>query len=96
MTPAPPSGTGAYGALLRDEIAAQDQRKASFEQRGLAVIITSGTLVTLLFALAALSTKEKATFILPGAAQDWLTAALAMLLEVLALGCVAMAVSLII
>jgi hypothetical protein len=72
----PPSGVGSYGAFLKDQIATQEQRKASFEQRGLAVITTSGTLVTLLFALAALSTKEQATFVLPNRAEPWLGAAL--------------------
>ncbi|HEX8117309.1 MAG TPA: hypothetical protein VF521_08555, partial [Pyrinomonadaceae bacterium] len=50
------SGYAAYGDFIKDELEAQDKRKASFEQRGLAVITTSGALVTLLFALAALST----------------------------------------
>jgi hypothetical protein len=73
VTDSPPaSGIGTYGAFLKDEIAAQDQRKTSFEQRGLAVVTTSGTLVTLLFALAALSTKQQATFVLPDDAQTWL------------------------
>jgi hypothetical protein len=51
-------GTAAtvYGAYIKDELAGQEARKASFEQRGLAVVTTAGTLVTLLFGLAALST----------------------------------------
>jgi hypothetical protein len=65
-----------YAAFIKDELEVQDRRKASFEQRGLAVITTSGTLVTLLFALAALSTKQAATFTLPGAAKTWLSVAL--------------------
>jgi hypothetical protein len=76
MTDEPPFGFQAYGEFVKDELAAQDQRKASFEQRGLAVITTSGTLVTLLFALSALSTKESQTFTLPDAARGWLNAAL--------------------
>ena len=72
------SGLATYGAFLKDEIAAQDARKTSFEARGLAVITTSGTLVTLLFALAALSTKRQATFVLPASAQGWLEDALAL------------------
>jgi flagellar biosynthesis protein FlhB len=71
----PPSGVEAYGNLLKEELEAQDKRKASFEQRGLAVITTSGTLVTLLFALAALSTKGQ-TFVLPDAARGWLLGSL--------------------
>lgn len=72
----PSSGFQTYGEFAKDELAAQDQRKASFEQRGLAVITTSGALVTLLFALAALSTKESQTFVLPDRARGWLEAAL--------------------
>jgi hypothetical protein len=73
-------GYAAYGEFVKDELEAQDKRKASFEQRGLAVITTSGTLVTLLFALAALSTKSAATFTLSTAARTWLTIALALFL----------------
>src|SRR4051794_38201016 len=75
---APPgiTGFGVYGEFIKDELDVQDKRKASFEQRGLAVITTSGTLVTLLFALAALSTKEADTFSLPHGAKVWLLIAL--------------------
>jgi uncharacterized membrane protein len=65
-----------YGAFLDAELKAQDARKASFEQRGLAVVTTSGVLVTLLFALAGLSTEAKQTFALPQNARAWLAAAL--------------------
>jgi hypothetical protein len=75
-TPSETSGYAAYGEFIKDELEVQDKRKASFEQRGLAVITTSGTLVTLLFALAALSTKKATTFTLPGAAKTWLSIAL--------------------
>jgi len=51
-----PTARSVYGEYLKDEIARQDARQSSFEQRGLAVVTTSGTLVTLLFGLAALST----------------------------------------
>jgi len=50
----------------------------SFEQRGQTVITTAGTLVTLLFALAALSTKQAATFTLPNTARTWLLVGLAL------------------
>lgn len=69
------SGIEAYGNFIKDELEAQDKRKTSFEQRGLAVITTSGTLVTVLFALAALSTRSD-TFVLTGAARDWLVRSL--------------------
>lgn len=67
-----PTGYVTYGEFVKDELAAQDARKASFEQRGQAVIMMAGTLVTLLFTLAALSTNEADTFTLPHAAHTWL------------------------
>jgi hypothetical protein len=70
------NGYEAYGQFIRDELAAQDARKASFEHRGVTVITTSGTLVTLLFALAALSTRRSQTFALPHTARTWLSIAL--------------------
>jgi MFS family permease len=77
--PALGDGVAVYAEYVEAELEAQDKRKSSFEQRGLAVITTSGTLVTLLFALAALSTKQADTFTLPGAAKAWLAAALVLL-----------------
>lgn len=65
-----------YGSLLKDELAAQDARKASFEQRAVWVVTTSGALVTLLLALAALSTTQAETFELPQAGRTWLISAL--------------------
>jgi hypothetical protein len=53
-----PTATSVYGEYLKDEIARQDARQSSFEQRGIAVVTTAGTLVTLLFGLAALSTSS--------------------------------------
>jgi hypothetical protein len=73
--PNPKSGAIVYGEFLKDELAAQETRKASFEQRGLAVVTTSGALVTLLFGLAALSTTGKSQE-LPSDAKKWLAAAL--------------------
>jgi hypothetical protein len=70
------TGYPVYGEFIKDELEVQDKRKTSFEQRGLAVITTSGALVTLLFALAALSTKKAATFTLPDSAEMWLSIAL--------------------
>jgi hypothetical protein len=52
-------GTAAYGDLVKDELAVQDARKASFEQRGLAVVTTAGALATLLFGLAAFAAAGK-------------------------------------
>jgi hypothetical protein len=51
----PPPGAGTvYGPLLADALDAEMAQKASIEQRGLAVITTSGVLVSLLVALSAL------------------------------------------
>jgi hypothetical protein len=50
-----PSGIVAYSEYLKEQVAEEEARKASFEQRGLAVVTTAGTLVTLLFGLSALS-----------------------------------------
>jgi hypothetical protein len=60
-----------YEALVRG----QDERKFSLEQRGLAVITTSGTLATLLFGLVALATKSN-DFRLPVRASGPLAVAL--------------------
>jgi hypothetical protein len=50
------TGVAVYGEYLKEQVAEEQARKSSFEQRGLAVVTTAGTLVTLLFGLAALST----------------------------------------
>ena len=50
------TASSVFGEYLKDELARQDARKSSFEQRGIAVVTTAGTLVTLLFGLAAFST----------------------------------------
>ena len=55
-TEADNSGTAIYVGLLKDELAAQDARKESFERRGLAVITTAGALASLLYGVAAFST----------------------------------------
>jgi nitrate reductase NapE component len=70
------NGVSVYAEFVKGELAAQDKRKESFEQRGLAVVTTSGGLVTLLFALGALSTKKQATFELTGHAPRFLAIAL--------------------
>jgi hypothetical protein len=50
------SGSDIYHGFLKDAREAQETRKTSFEQRGLAVVATAGTLVTLLFGLTTLVT----------------------------------------
>jgi len=70
------SGTEAYAALIERELDAQEARKASLEQRGLAVITTAGALTSLLFGLAAFSTTGAHAFVLPASARHLLIAAL--------------------
>ena len=70
----PPSATPAEGGLagpviadlIAKEVEASRAKAASVQARGLAVISSSGTLVTLLFGLAALATKAQ-NFALPAA-----------------------------
>jgi hypothetical protein len=64
-----------YGDFYQKLVEGQTARKASIEQRGLAVITTSGTLATLLFGLVALLSKPTA-FELPTQARGPLVAAL--------------------
>jgi nitrate reductase NapE component len=70
-------GRTLYAAYIRDQLVVQEARKSSLEQRGLAVITTSGALVTLLFGLTALTTERAATFDIPGLAATFLTVAIA-------------------
>jgi uncharacterized membrane protein YcjF (UPF0283 family) len=49
-------GAAVYAAYIAAQVVAQEERKSSFEQRGLAVITTSGVLVSLLFGLTAVLT----------------------------------------
>jgi len=72
----PHSGVAVYCALLKDELAAQDVRKASFEQRGLAVVTTAGVLASLVFGLAAFASTGK-THPLPQDTRELLILALA-------------------
>jgi hypothetical protein len=65
-----------YADFIKEQLAAQDARKASLEQRGLAVITTSGALVTLLFGLTALTVAREATYDIPGTAATFLLFAL--------------------
>jgi hypothetical protein len=53
-----PSKPGAeYSAFLKDLVEAEEKRNTGMETRGLAVVTSSGTLVTLLLGLAALVTR---------------------------------------
>lgn len=46
----------AYRGLIDDQLKREDARKTSFESRGMQIIASSGTFVTLVFALAAVVT----------------------------------------
>jgi hypothetical protein len=69
-------GRDIYADYIKEQLDAQEARKLSLEQRGLAVITTSGVLVTLLFGLTALSVRRESTFIIPDAAAVLLIVAL--------------------
>lgn len=69
-------GRAIYADYIKEQLEAQEARKASLEQRGLAVITTSGVLVTLLFGLTALSVRNASTFVIPDTAAALLIVAL--------------------
>lgn len=81
------AGDAVYRALIEAELDDQDSRKSSFEARAMAVVSTSGTLVTLLFGLASLVTADE-SFELSSSARCWLQVAVGLFLcaAVLALG----------
>lgn len=62
------SGAAVWSAYFSELAKGQEGRKISIEQRGIAVLTTSGAFVTLLFGLVALITKSD-TFSLPGEAR---------------------------
>ncbi|GAB2995694.1 hypothetical protein LWP59_24840 [Amycolatopsis acidiphila] len=64
-----------FAAFVREQLEVEEKRRASLETRSLAVITTSGTLVTLVLGLAALVTQRK-DFTFPHAASPWLLASL--------------------
>jgi hypothetical protein len=72
----PDRGSAVYAAYISAQATAEDARKDSIEKRGLAVITTSGTIVSLLFGLVAVLTGVE-KYVLPDGAESWLYAALA-------------------
>jgi len=60
-----------YGALIIETLSEERDRKKSLEQRGLAVVTTSGALVSLLFAIGAVVTSAE-SFHVPGVARTLL------------------------
>ena len=71
-----PEGAGeVFAPFVRDQLGEERDRKSSLEQRGLAVITSSGAFVTLVLAVAALVTGAK-DFELSDGARHWLLGAL--------------------
>lgn len=71
----PNAGERVYLPLVEEQLQEEQLRKGSLEQRGLAVITTSGVLVSLLFAIAAVVT-ESNDFVLPSASRAFIVIAL--------------------
>jgi hypothetical protein len=80
-------GSEVYADFIKSMLDAEDSRKSSLEQRGIGIITTSGTLVTLLFGLTTAITGAK-TFTFPTAARDWLTPAAILFVAAAAAGIV--------
>jgi hypothetical protein len=80
------AGGSVYAGLIAQQLVDEQARKASLEQRGLAVITTSGVLVSLLFGLGAVVLKRAETLGLPLAARLLLVAALAAFVAAAGLG----------
>lgn len=58
-----PNAGDEYAALIKEQMEGAQAKQASFEQRGIAVVTTSGTLASLLFAIVAAIT-SKSTYVL--------------------------------
>ena len=80
-------GSEVYTDFIKSMLDAEDSRKSSLEQRGIGIITTSGTLVTLLFGLTTAITGAKA-FTFPPAARDWLAPAAILFVAAAAAGMV--------
>jgi hypothetical protein len=65
-----------YAAYIKEQVEGEEGRKSSLEQRGLAVVTTSGVLVTLLFGLTSLNVRRATTYDLPDSAARLLVIAL--------------------
>lgn len=81
-----PVAGDAYEGYVLEQLQEERARKASLEQRGLAVITTSGTLVTLLFAISAFVLGGRYT--VPGFTCGAVVVALAMFIAAACLGIV--------
>ncbi|MFC3453060.1 hypothetical protein [Amycolatopsis speibonae] len=83
MTDEQPAGR--YRTLLLDQLADERSKKGSIEQRGIAVITTSGTLVAVTLGFVALATRAPG-FTLPHTAVILLVSALTVLVAAAVLG----------
>jgi hypothetical protein len=81
----PDAASDIYADYIKGLADAETVRKTSLEQRGLAVVTTSGTLVTLLFALIAVITSAK-NLSLPASARGDLAAAVILFAIAVAVG----------
>jgi hypothetical protein len=82
----PPHAGDVYGPFLTEKLLAEMGHKASIEQRGLAVITTSGILVSLLVALSALVLGKDPTQFLSGATRGLMIAAVILFVIAAGLG----------
>jgi hypothetical protein len=76
---------GAYGSLIAEQLAEERAVKTSLEQRGVAVVSTSGVLVGLVFAFTSLLSGDR-TLDLPWVARAFLGRALATFVTAAAFG----------
>jgi hypothetical protein len=65
--------------LITEQFELDQARKQSFEQRGLALVTTSGGFVTILFGLITIASRTGAGFVVPHSARVLVIAALALL-----------------
>src|SRR4051794_37646015 len=73
--PSPTSAGSEFAGFVVNQLDNEEKRRASLEARGLAVITTSGTLVTLLLAFATLVTQQQG-YRLPKPVVTWVTMSL--------------------
>jgi hypothetical protein len=81
-----PRAGDVYGPLLAEQLVVEMGHKASLEQRGLAVITTSGVLVSLLVALSALVLGRDSAAFLTGATRALMIAAVIVFVVAAGLG----------
>jgi hypothetical protein len=67
-------GRVVYEEFIQEQLETEEKRKTSLESRGLSVVTTSGALVTLLFAIAAIETTREG-FVLPADSRPLLISA---------------------